>query len=225
MSKKALIIIGDSAFAEVAYEYFTHDSEYQVVAFCVEKEFIKNNEKFGLPIISLEEIDKYFSPSTHSFYAALVYTQINRLRERLYLTMKAKGYAPASYISSRSFLWRNVAIGEHCFIFEDNTIQPFVSIGNNVVLWSGNHIGHHSHIHDNCFISSHVVISGFCEIGSNSFLGVNASIANNIAIGSYNWVGPGISIVRNTQENAFYKSVRLDAQEYSTTDYFKLESP
>ena len=31
MNNSKLVIIGDSAFAEVAYEYFTHDSEYEVV--------------------------------------------------------------------------------------------------------------------------------------------------------------------------------------------------
>ena len=57
-------------------------------------------------------------------------------------------------------VWARHEIGENCFIFEDNTIQPFVKIGDDVVLWSGNHIGHHAEIGDHCFISSHVVISG-----------------------------------------------------------------
>ncbi len=35
MPQKNLVIVGDSAFAEVAYEYFTHDSPYTVVAFAV----------------------------------------------------------------------------------------------------------------------------------------------------------------------------------------------
>ena len=52
--------------------------------------------------------------------------------------------------------------GDNCFILEDNTVQPFVTIGNNVTLWSGNHIGHDSVIEDDCFISSHVVVSGTC---------------------------------------------------------------
>jgi hypothetical protein len=30
-----LVVLGDGAFAEIAYEYFTHDSEYEVVAFAV----------------------------------------------------------------------------------------------------------------------------------------------------------------------------------------------
>ena len=39
--KHKLLIIGDSAFAEIAYEYFTYDSEYQVVAFSVEEAYLK----------------------------------------------------------------------------------------------------------------------------------------------------------------------------------------
>ena len=36
---RKLIIVGDSAFAQVAYEFFTHDSEYEVVAFSVERNY------------------------------------------------------------------------------------------------------------------------------------------------------------------------------------------
>jgi hypothetical protein len=31
--KNKLIIFGNTEFAEIAYEYFTHDSDYEVVAF------------------------------------------------------------------------------------------------------------------------------------------------------------------------------------------------
>lgn len=67
-------------------------------------------------------------------------------------------------------------MGDNCFVFENQTIQPFVKIGNDVIIWSGNHIGHHSMIGDHCFISSHVVISGNVKIEPYCFLGVNSSI-------------------------------------------------
>ena len=38
--KNKLIIFGNTEFAEIAYEYFTHDSDYEVVAFCVHREYI-----------------------------------------------------------------------------------------------------------------------------------------------------------------------------------------
>src|SRR2546423_10208 len=74
--------------------------------------------------------------------------------------IKQQGYRFISYVSSHSTSFPGTSIGDNCFILEDNTIQPFVTIGNNVVMWSGNHIGHHSTIGDHVFIASHVVLSG-----------------------------------------------------------------
>lgn len=219
---KKLLIIGDSAFAEVAYECFTHDSEYEVVGFAVESQYLKKKELFGLPIVPFEQIEEHFNPSKIEFYAALVYSQLNRLRTRLYQAAKAKGYRPASYISSRAFVWQNVVVGEHCFVFEDNTIQPFVRIGNNVVLWSGNHIGHHSVIQDHCFIASHVVISGFCNIGSNTFMGVNATLGNNVSIGEDNWIGPSVTLVKDTEPNLLFKVEQPEPAKVSARRFFKI---
>jgi glutamyl-tRNA reductase len=36
MKEKKLVVIGDGETAEMAYEYFTYDSAYEVVAFAVE---------------------------------------------------------------------------------------------------------------------------------------------------------------------------------------------
>lgn len=223
MKTKKLIIVGDSAFAEIAHEYFDFDSIYEVVAYSVERAFLKRDELRGLPVVAFEEIESHFDPATHYVYVATVYTQLNRLRARLADSAKAKGYKLASYVSSRSFVWRNVELGEHCFIFEDNTVQPFVKIGSNVVLWSGNHIGHHSTIRDNCFIASHAVISGFCDVGKNSFIGVNATLANNVNIGKDNWIGPNAVIMKDTEAGALYKTDQPEPARISTLRFFKIK--
>ena len=80
-------------------------------------------------------------------------------------------------------------------------MQPFVTIGNNVVLWSGNHIGHHSTIDDDCFISSHVVVSGFCHVGKACFMGVNSTVSNNTSIGNNCIVGAGALILSDVEDN------------------------
>jgi len=221
--KNKLVLIGDSAFAEIAYEYFTYDSDYKVVGFAVETEFRKREEMFGLPVIDLENMEEEFHPSEHFVFVAIVYTQLNRLRTRLMLSAKEKGYALASYISSQAFIWKNVKLGEHCFIFEDNTIQPFVSIGDNVILWSGNHIGHHSTVLDHAFISSHVVISGFVEIGSHCFLGVNSTVSNNIKIGKDCWIGAGALIGKDTEDQSFYKSASAVVKKTKTHRFFRIK--
>ncbi|HEX4132453.1 MAG TPA: acetyltransferase [Pirellulales bacterium] len=220
---KQLVILGDSAFAEVAYEYFTHDSPYEVVGFSVETPFLKRERLFGLPVVPFETLGQWFTPRDVEFYAAIVYTQLNRLRTRLFEAAKQQGFRPAGYVSSRASVWHNVELGEHCFVFEDNTIQPFVKLGENVVLWSGNHVGHHSTIRANCFISSHVVISGFCEIGENSFLGVNSTVANNVAIAKDNWIAPAATISKNTQPGELYGAPSAEASRVSALRFFKVK--
>jgi sugar O-acyltransferase (sialic acid O-acetyltransferase NeuD family) len=223
--KRKLVIVGDSAFGEIAYEYFQGDSDYEVVAFSVEREFVKREVVFdSVPVVPFEEIQDRFPPADHDIFVAVTYIQLNRVRTRLARAAKAKGYRLASYVSSRAFVWRNVRLGEHCFIFENNVVQPFVTLGDNVVLWSGNHIGHHSTIRDNCFLSSHVVVSGFCDVGANSFLGVNSTLSNNVRVGADNWVGPGVVISRDTADGVLTPGVEQPpASRVSALRFFRVK--
>ena len=84
---------------------------------------------------------------------------------------------------------------------ENNVIQPYAKILNNVFIWSGNHIGHHSIIKDHVFISSHVVISGNCILGDNIFLGVNSTIIDNLEIEDFTLAGAGSVINKNIPSN------------------------
>jgi sugar O-acyltransferase (sialic acid O-acetyltransferase NeuD family) len=220
---RRLIIVGNTAFAEIAGEYFSLDSDYDLVAFSVEREYLREATLAGLPIVPFEELENSFAPAEHDVYVAATYTQLNRLRTRLADAASARGYGLASYVSSRSFVWPNVELGEHCFVFEDNTVQPFVTLGRNVVLWSGNHIGHHSTIGENTFVSSHVVISGFCTIGESCFLGVNATIANNVRIGRDVWLGPNTNVVKDVPDGTFVKPAASEFGSRSTLEFFGVD--
>jgi len=220
--KRKLVIIGDSAFAEVACEYFAADSPYEVVAFAVEASYLTRTELLGRPVVALEALAQTHPCAAHDVYVAIVYTKLNRLRTRLMQGAKSAGYRLASYISPHAFVWPNVRFGEHVFIFENNVVQPFVTVGDNVVLWSGNHIGHHSRIGNNVFVSSHVVISGFCEIGDNCFLGVNVGIGNNIVVAKDCWIGPGVAIAKNTNEGEILRALEATVAKVSAPRFFKV---
>ena len=225
MSKEnKLIIVGAGPFAEIANEYFTYDSPYEVIAFSVEKDYIKKTTLGGKPIVEFEKLSEIYSPENHKIFVAITYGKLNRLRTRLYKASKEKGYEIVSYVSSKAFVWRNIEYGENCFIFEDNTIQPFVKIGNNVIFWSGNHIGHHSIIKENCFISSHVVVSGFCEIGENCFFGVNSTLGNNVRVGKDCVISAGATILHNTEDRKLYKGNLSKGEDFSsgTLKYFNI---
>ena len=98
-------------------------------------------------------------------------------------------------------------------MFEDNTIQPFVRIGNDVTLWSGNHICHHSVIDDHNFVSSHVVISGHCHLESFCFLGVNSTVGHQVRLATGTLLGAAAVVTRDTEAGAVYvpaKTVKRD---------------
>jgi sugar O-acyltransferase (sialic acid O-acetyltransferase NeuD family) len=120
------------------------------------------------------------------------------------LAAKALGYRLASFVSSHATVLNEGQIGDNCFILEDNTIQPFATIGNNVTLWSGNHIGHHSVIRDHTFIASHVVISGGVEIGEQCFVGVNATLRDHIIVGNKCVIGAGALLLANVESEGVY---------------------
>jgi sugar O-acyltransferase (sialic acid O-acetyltransferase NeuD family) len=131
---------------------------------------------------------------------------MNHIRAEKVEQAKAKGYALISYVSSKATTWPGFSCGENCFILEDNTIQPFATIGRDVILWSGNHIGHHTAIQDHVFVSSHVVICGCCTIEPFCFLGVNATIRDETVVARETLVGAGALILKDTKPGEVYKA-------------------
>lgn len=198
-----VIVFGVLDTAELAHYYLTHDSDHEVVAFTVNRQYIEHDNFHGLPVVAFEDVETIFPPSEYKFFAPMTGRNMNRNREAIYNHAKAKGYQFISYISSRATLFNN-EIGENCFILEDNTIQPFTTIGNNVVLWSGNHIGHHGQIKDHVFFTSHVVLSGHCVVESYSFFGVNSTIRDYTTIAQGTLVGMASAIMKETEEWGVY---------------------
>lgn len=194
-----VVIFGTELVAELAHYYLTNDSEHEVVAFTVNKEYIKSDTFCELPIVPFEEIETLYPKSAYKMFAPLSERKMNEIRAKIYGEIKALGYEMISYISSKATVLTD-QIGDNCFILEDNTIQPFVKIGNDVVLWSGNHIGHHGEIKDHVFFTSHVVLSGRCSVGAYSFVGVNATIRDGCEMGEGTLVAMGANVTKQKTE-------------------------
>lgn len=220
MSKKSLVIIGLGETAELAFGYFETDSDYKVVAFSAERPFVTESLFHGLPVVSLDELPQRFPPSEVDAFVAVSSTKLNTVRARLYQGCKGMGYKMASYVSSKAFVGFGSSIGENCFILENNTIQPFVRIGDDVTCWSGNHIGHRTVIHDHCFLSSQVVLSGFCEVEEYCFLGVNVCVADSVKIGDHCLIGLGSVIAKDVEPYSIYKTTYAKRQIISSKDFF-----
>ena len=198
-----LLIFGAGDVARLANFYFKTDSPHRVAAFVVDAGFKDADTFESLPLVSFDEAVERYPPGEYSAFVAIGYAKMNRVRKEKYDQMRAAGYALVSYISSRCTYLASPP-GDNCFILEDNTVQPFVTVGNDVTMWSGNHIGHDSIIEDHCFITSHVVVSGHVRVGTASFLGVNATLRNAITIAPESLIVAGAVITKDTTPKGVY---------------------
>jgi sugar O-acyltransferase (sialic acid O-acetyltransferase NeuD family) len=217
-----VVVFGVGDFARTARIYLDEDSPHDVVAFTVNERYIEESELDGLPIVPFETLEESHRPGRFAMFVAIGFSRVNKARTEVYEQCKDRGYELISYVNSKAIHWGELKIGDNCFVFEANVIQPNVRIGNNVILWSGNHIGHDANIEDNCFIASHVVISGNVTIGRSSFVGVNATFRDGITVAPECVIGAGALIMKDTDEGAVY-SVRgtqpLDKKSWDLTGF------
>lgn len=219
---RPVVIFGTGDVGQLAHFYFTRDLGRTVAAFTGDADRLDRSTFCDLPVVPFERILETHPPDGFDMFVALSYSKLNQVRARKYDEAKAKGYTLTNLICSRLVSWGDTKIGDNCFIFENQTIQPFVTIGNNVTLWSGNHIGHHSTIGDHCFLTSHVVVSGHVTIEPYCFFGVNSALRDGITIAEGTVVGAGAMVVKNTVRNGVYmgKAAELKSEDSSKLNYF-----
>ena len=209
---KKVVIFGAGDFARVARVTLAADSPYEVAAFTVHEKLIGDKKLLGLDVVPFEDLERLYPPSEYAMFVAVGYKRVNRARAEIYALCKAKGYELISYCSSKAVHVGPLEMGDNCFIFENNVIQPFVKIGSDVVLWSGNHIGHDAKIGDHVFIASHAVVSGRVEIGDYCFVGVNATFADGVKVAPACVIGAGAVILKDTRPEGVYAAEPTEAR-------------
>jgi hypothetical protein len=75
---KKLVIFGTAEIADLAFYYFTHDGDYQVVAFTVDDAFVGGSEHLGLPAVPFSRVVEQFAPRESDMHVALSYARLNR---------------------------------------------------------------------------------------------------------------------------------------------------
>jgi sugar O-acyltransferase (sialic acid O-acetyltransferase NeuD family) len=199
-----LVIFGAGDIARIAHYCFTHDSEHEVVAFTVDREYRAVDSLLDLPLVDFQTVQEKYPPASHQMFIAVGYAKMNTVRASKYYQARDKGYCLASYASSRCTFLSGLPVGDNCLILEDVTVQPFVKIGNDVTIWSGSCLAHDTVIGDHCFIAPCAAISGRVRIGEYCFVGINATLRNAITIAPRTLIGAGAVILDNTVEAGVY---------------------
>ena len=217
MSK--IVLFGDGKIADEAYYYLTYDSPHEIVAFAVDRGFLKQPQKLGLPVVPFEEVQDKYPPDRFKMFVAVGYQNLNKFRTQKYHEAKAKGYELISYINSQAANFGKIEIGDNCLVLENAVLQPCSRLGSNVFVWSGNHIGHHASVGDHCYLSGQCIIGGSSVIEPYCYLGVNATIGHEVTIGTGSFIGAGALITKNVAPRGVYiepetPRFRLDSEHF-----------
>lgn len=196
--------------ASDAYAHLTYDSPYEVAAFTKDREHIKEDTLFELPVVPFEDVESIYPPDEYKMFIAVGYIRVNRLRAERYYQAKAMGYQLISYVSSKATAWPGSVIGENCLIGTNSIISATAKIGNNVVIGAGSIVPHYNFIKDHCFVGSGVILSGFVTVEPYCFLGTGATVRNNVTIARECVIGAGALILEDTEERGVYMGRAAD---------------
>lgn len=193
---KQIVIYGIGKMAEFISYSFQNDSDYVVVAFCVDDAYLETSQKtfLGCPVLGFTDILQHFPPDSCLMHLAV---GRNNARQIIFEKVLQAGYSFANYICSKANVWPDLIIGRNVFIDQACVIHPYVKIGDNSMFIAAR-IGHH------CSVGSHSLLSGVSlagnvSIGDNCFMGINSGAKENVRIGDHNTIGAGCFITKNTE--------------------------
>lgn len=201
------VLFGAGDFASLVWACLTHDSPYDVAGFAVDGAQRRSERLHGLPVVPFEEVERHFPPAAHDLLIAVGPQRMNALRAERFAAGQAKGYAFASYFSSRARRWPDLETGPGCMVFDNAVIEPFVRIGANCVVRAGARVAHHGRLADHVFLAPGATLAGRCDVGARSFLGVNATLREATQIAEDCLVGAGAVVTRATEPGGLYLGV------------------
>ena len=198
-----LIIYGIGEFAKLVRYYFEYETEYEVVAYCLDEQYMKNNIFDNLPIVSFDSLENEYSNSFYQIFIAVGYKNM-RARKALFESVQKKNYTMASFISKSVLKDPSVQIGENCLVLQGVILEPFCNIEANTFINSGVTVCHHAKVSKHCFIAAKTLIGGYTTIGENSFLGFSSVVLQKLNLSAETLLGAGAVCVSHTTPYSMY---------------------
>ncbi len=205
---KKVILFGTTQFSDLLAHYISMEKLYEVAAYTVDRAYIQPQVKhmdsslctqhLGRPLVPWDAVDQFYPPEEYGLFICVGYNQMNRTRERIFLSAKAKGYEIMSYVHPTATILAE-KVGEGTIVLEQALIGSFAKVGKGNVIWAQAHIAHHAIVGDFNFFAISTAVAGNIHIGSHCFFGANCTIKNNITIGDYSLVGAGCYVSHNTE--------------------------
>ena len=124
-----VILFGIGQWASLAHLYLTHDSPHEVVAFTVDRDYLKINELFGLPVVAFDEVQDLYFPGKFKMLIPFSFKRMSHLRAEKYYQAKDKGYEMISYVSSKATTFPGLSVATTASYLKTTQYNPLSRLG------------------------------------------------------------------------------------------------
>lgn len=194
MNKEA-VIIGYSGHSYVIIDILLCNG-YKIIGYCENEYKIKN--PYSLNYLGSENNDEVLKIlKNHSVFIAI---GDNHIRGSIFSKLMQKEVKCPALIHPKSFISKQVLIGDGAVIMSGVVINSQSKIGKAVICNSSAIIEHECSIGDCAHIAPGAVLAGNVSIGNNSFIGANSVIKQGVKIGSNVVVGAGSVVVKDIED-------------------------
>lgn len=201
---KEIILFGAKEFEKRLKYYIETYSENRVRAFCVDKEYMDQDEFCGVPVISTDNITELFPPHSFELLVGIGYRDMNGLRRKKFEEFKSKGYFLYNFIHPSAQIDPSAELGEGNIILSNAVIDYRTRVGNSNIIESGTIISHECDVNSFNYFAPGVVCGGKVHVGNNCFFGLNAVLRSAIKISDHTLIGAGCYLDENSDEYGVY---------------------
>lgn len=210
-----VVIIGIGEFANMIAEFIEKYDKKKVIAFSLNKDYIKDEFAYGKRVVAYEDLKQYFDVDKIELVIAVGYKKMNDIRKKFTEQILNDGYKLANFIHPSAFVASSAKIKQGNIILESAIISENVIIGNSNIIWNGCNISHNCIIGDYNYLAPSVTMGGCVSIKSNCFFGLSSIILSGKKIESYTLAGAGSYIANDTEEYSVYvpqRSIKLEGK-------------
>ena len=195
---KKIIIFGTTDFGRMMKYYLECDTSWEVAAFTVEREYLKEEFFCDKPVVAFEEVEESYSPEEYEILIAIGNSKMNDVRKTIFCKSKKKGYTVASFIHSSCGVHCQ-DIGEGNILLENCLIYPYTKIGDGNLMWDNVVVSHDCIVGNFNYFAGHSDLCGYVEVGNNCFLGKKCVLNNHLKVADYTLVGAAAYVKNNTK--------------------------
>lgn len=215
--KNKVVIFGNTEFSYMLAEYIQRFYNACVAAFVVNKAYITASKFHGIDVFDFEDIEDKFKTDEVDFVLGIGYKSMNKIREQIYVEIKAKGYNVASFVHPNAVV-ETEDLGEGNIILSGAYIGCGSKLGNANVIWNGCNISHNATIGDYNYFAPSTTLGGFVQVGNNCFFGLGSVVRSSVFVADETLVGAGCYLNNSTDEFDVYVPERALKLKYKSFD-------